>query len=131
MLIMINYLNQNNNRSHRAYLLTGNANEDDGFGVSPDDIDNTATVNGGNGGGNNDDNGNAKRGGPPLPKLSRDELRSKELSELQKLLEIALVVVSAQSPSPLIAPLDVDMSLVNLGLDSFSVVQFKGLLEKR
>ena len=82
--------------------------------------------------GENNNTKTKKTGGTgPLPKFTREEARSLEITEINKLIETVLINVSAQSPSPLVGPLDHDTSLVGLGLDSFSVVQFKGVLEKR
>lgn len=65
------------------------------------------------------------------PTLSAEEVRSLPVSEITVRLERALVLVSAQGPCPLASPLDTNASLQAMGLDSLTIVQFKGVLEKR
>jgi acyl carrier protein len=61
--------------------------------------------------------------------MSPEEVREKNFDELLALLEALLAQVSQGSPSPLQMPIDHDAALVELGLDSMSVVQFKGAVE--
>jgi acyl carrier protein len=63
--------------------------------------------------------------------ITVEELRALSTADIRSRLEQAVVMVSSQGASPLSAPVDKDRSLVVLGLDSMTVVQFKGVLEKR
>ena len=68
----------------------------------------------------------------PSPSSSREVVaRDTPLEALVQQLETALLQVSAQGPSELSAPIDRDAALLSLGLDSMTVVQFKGVLENR
>lgn len=60
-----------------------------------------------------------------------EEVRALPLTEIAKQLEDLLLQVAAQGPSPLTAPLDQNMPVTAMGLDSMTLVQFKGVLEKR
>lgn len=62
---------------------------------------------------------------------SAEEVRSLPIEEVQQQLEHLLVQVAAQGPSPLTPPLDTKTPVSHLGLDSMTLVQFKGVLEKR
>lgn len=73
----------------------------------------------------------AKKADGKLPSYSETEIRTMDVPLLVKLLETTIVNISSQSPSPLSAPLPADRSIVSLGLDSFTIVQFKGVLEKK
>jgi hypothetical protein len=64
-------------------------------------------------------------------KYSEAEIRRMSEFEIIVLLESLLVNVSSQGPSPLNSPIDPDSSLISLGLDSLTLVQYKGVLEKR
>jgi acyl carrier protein len=77
-------------------------------------------------------NGGAGGGASGLgPALSAEELRALPVPEIMARLERTVVAVSSQGSSPLTAPIDPSKSLVLLGLDSMTVVQFKGVLERR
>ena len=65
------------------------------------------------------------------PSHSAEELRAMSLSALEQLLETKLFQVSSQGPAPLPLPIDRDTSFVAFGLDSMTVVQFKGVIENR
>lgn len=60
-----------------------------------------------------------------------EEVRALPLAEIAKQLEDLLLQVAAQGPSPLTGPLDQQMPVTAMGLDSMTLVQFKGVLEKR
>ncbi len=60
-----------------------------------------------------------------------EEVRALPLAEIAKQLEDLLLQVAAQGPSPLTGPLDQHMPVTAMGLDSMTLVQFKGVLEKR
>jgi hypothetical protein len=70
-------------------------------------------------------------GGKKLPTFSESQIRSMDIPVIVSLLETTIVNISSQSPSPLTGPLPADRSIVSLGLDSFTIVQFKGVLEKK
>lgn len=70
-------------------------------------------------------------GGNKSPAFSESQIRSMDIPAIVSLLETTIVNISSQSPSPLSGPLPADRSIVSLGLDSFSIVQFKGVLEKK
>lgn len=72
-----------------------------------------------------------KNGGKKLPSYSQTEIWAMDIPALVTLLESTIINISSQSPSPLSAPLPADRSIVSLGLDSFTIVQFKGVLEKK
>ena len=65
------------------------------------------------------------------PSFTKDELRAKPLHEIESLLESRLFQVSSQGPAPLTLPIDRNTSFVAFGLDSMTVVQFKGVIENR
>lgn len=65
------------------------------------------------------------------PSHSADEIRSMSLSSIEQLLETKLHQVSSQGPAPLPLPIDRNTSFVAFGLDSMTVVQFKGVIENR
>jgi acyl-CoA synthetase (AMP-forming)/AMP-acid ligase II len=75
-------------------------------------------------------------GSTPIPSSSSsshtaEELRALSLSAIEQLLETKLAQVSAQGPAPLTLPIDRHTSFVAFGLDSMTVVQFKGVIENR
>ena len=66
-----------------------------------------------------------------IPRMSASEMRAQTPAAIVGMLQNTLVQISAQGPSPLSPPVDPSLSLISLGLDSFTIVQFKGVLEKR
>ena len=64
-------------------------------------------------------------------KESVTEIRKKTIPEIIKLLEKTLIQIASQSPAPISGGINQLASLASLGLDSFTLVQFKGVLEKR
>lgn len=62
---------------------------------------------------------------------SAEEVRALPIEEVQRQLESLLFAVAAQGPSPLTAPLDTKTPVSHMGLDSMTLVQFKGVLEKK
>ena len=65
------------------------------------------------------------------PHQSLEVVRQLPIAEVVKQLEDLMLQVAAQGPSPLTAPLDTTMPVSSMGLDSMTLVQFKGVLEKR
>lgn len=66
------------------------------------------------------------------PRLqSAEEVRALPLPDILKQLEALLLQVSSQGPTPLSTPLDPSAPVSTMGLDSMTLVQFKGVLEKR
>ena len=65
------------------------------------------------------------------PSYSLDEIRAMNLGAIEKLLETKLHQVSSQGAAPLALPIDHNTSFVAFGLDSMTVVQFKGVIENR
>jgi hypothetical protein len=65
------------------------------------------------------------------PKLSQEEIRALSPQEIIQKLEKTLIQVSTTGPSKLTPPLDVNTPLTSYGLDSMTLVQFKGVLEHR
>ncbi len=63
--------------------------------------------------------------------LTVEEVRGSSISELTKSLEFILSQIASQGPTQLQLPIDKDAPLVSLGLDSMTLVQFKGVLENR
>lgn len=72
---------------------------------------------------------------PPVhvtgPSHTPEEVRQLPLSDITAQLENLLLQVAQQGPSPLSAPVDRKAPVSALGLDSMTLVQFKGVLEKR
>lgn len=62
---------------------------------------------------------------------SAEEVRALPIPEVTLQLENLLLQVAAQGPSPLTGPLDKALPVSAMGLDSMTLVQFKGVLEKR
>lgn len=60
-----------------------------------------------------------------------EQVRQMSHKELVGQLEFLLCQISAQSSSQLLTPIDPHAPLVSLGLDSMTLVQFKGVLENR
>lgn len=70
-----------------------------------------------------------EEGGESEQKKSKSRVQSVEALIPQ--LEAALLQICAQGPSEVNAPVDRDAALLSLGLDSMTIVQFKGVLEHR
>ena len=66
-----------------------------------------------------------------VPAVSAATLRAMTVEEVRARVERSLVSVSSQGPSPLAAPIPTDKSMISLGLDSMTLVQFSGVLQKR
>jgi hypothetical protein len=69
--------------------------------------------------------------GANLVSHSAEELRAMSLSAIEQLLETKLHQVSSQGPAPLPLPIDRNTCFAAFGLDSMTVVQFKGVIENR
>ena len=69
--------------------------------------------------------------GQKIGRFTAEEIRAMPLPQIVSLLELSLVQVSSQGPSALTASLPQDVSMISLGLDSFTLVQYKTVLEKR
>eukprot|EP00599_Poterioochromonas_sp_BG-1_P008595 CAMPEP_0173151084 /NCGR_PEP_ID=MMETSP1105-20130129/11362_1 /TAXON_ID=2985 /ORGANISM="Ochromonas sp., Strain BG-1" /LENGTH=837 /DNA_ID=CAMNT_0014066377 /DNA_START=89 /DNA_END=2602 /DNA_ORIENTATION=+ len=65
------------------------------------------------------------------PKLSAEEIRRLSIEEIVGKLENTLIQISSVGPSKLNPPLDRSIALTSFGLDSMTIVQFKGVLENR
>lgn len=65
------------------------------------------------------------------PAMSESEVRSLSVSEAKSRIESALCAISQSSPTQLTPPINPSRSLVELGLDSMTIVQFNGILENR
>jgi hypothetical protein len=64
--------------------------------------------------------------------FTANDLHNMTLEELENMLESKLLQISGSGPGcELKAPIDRDVSLMNMGLDSMTIVQFKGVLENR
>jgi hypothetical protein len=84
------------------------------------------------GGGDNPTGSGARSGGGAGGEVrSAEQVRALPVETIIAQLEELLVAVAAQGPSPLTAPLDRNAPVTALGLDSMTIVQFKGVLEKR
>ena len=70
-------------------------------------------------------------GGGMRAKKTVEEIRALSVSEIVRQLESTLKQIASQSPAPLSGNVGEKASLSSLGLDSFTIVQFKGVLEKR
>ena len=75
--------------------------------------------------------GGAEDAAAGLPSLSAEEVRALPPGEIAALLQRALALVAASSPAPLAQSPDPYSPLSSLGLDSLTIVQFKGVLERR
>mmetsp|Transcript_27246 Transcript_27246/g.45699 ORF Transcript_27246/g.45699 Transcript_27246/m.45699 type:complete len:908 (+) Transcript_27246:46-2769(+) len=63
---------------------------------------------------------------------SAEEVRAMSIGDIIKQLEKLLFAVASQGPSPLTGPtIDAHLPVTAMGLDSMTIVQFKGVLEKR
>jgi acyl carrier protein len=67
----------------------------------------------------------------PLTEVDLRDTQASELSEIIKKLETLLIKISSQSPSPVSSPIDPLRSLTEIGLDSFTLIQFTGALQQR
>lgn len=68
---------------------------------------------------------------PLLIQATASEIRAMPIPQLVTRLEQLILQVSSQGPSPLTAPVDSDIPVTAMGLDSMTLVQFKGVIEKR
>lgn len=66
--------------------------------------------------------------GPTLPAA---ELRRLPINDIKTKLERALVLISTSGPTALQAPINPSVSLLALGLDSMTIVQYQGVLENK
>jgi acyl carrier protein len=66
-----------------------------------------------------------------MKRVTASEIRSMSHEELLARLEFNLIRVASHGVAELQAPVDPAASLVSLGLDSMTIVQFKGILESR
>jgi hypothetical protein len=73
--------------------------------------------------------GEEDRGARNKPSMA--EIRALSIDEIVLRLEETLKQISAQSPAPITGKVNKLATLSSLGLDSFTIVQFKGVLEKR
>jgi hypothetical protein len=73
--------------------------------------------------------GEEERGVRSKPSLA--EIRGLSIDDIVLRLEETLKQISAQSPAPITVKMNKLATLSSLGLDSFTIVQFKGVLEKR
>ena len=62
---------------------------------------------------------------------SQEQVRSLPRLEIRSKLEKALILVTSQSSSPIGTPIDPSVPLNSLGLDSMTLIQYKGLLERK
>ncbi len=60
-----------------------------------------------------------------------EQVRQMPHTELAGRLEFLLSQIASQGSTPLLTPIDAHAPLVSLGLDSMTLVQFKGVLENR
>ena len=58
-------------------------------------------------------------------------IRELDITEITSRLENLLTQISSQSPSPLAPPIDKSTPLMILGLDSMTVIQIRGVIEKK
>ncbi len=62
---------------------------------------------------------------------SQEQIRSLPRLDIRSKLEKALILVTSQSSCPIVAPVDPSVPLNSLGLDSMTLIQYKGLLERK
>lgn len=62
---------------------------------------------------------------------SAEDIRNLSKAEIQDKLEKLLIQISSVGPTQLKAPLEKRLPLISMGLDSMTVVQFKGVIENR
>lgn len=63
--------------------------------------------------------------------FTADQIREMDEEDIMKQLEQSLIQLSTSSPVVLNPPLRHDISLISFGLDSMTIVQFKGIIENR
>lgn len=68
---------------------------------------------------------------PPDSRLSSEELRALSVDEIKSRLETMLVRISRQTGIALSSPLDASSPISSLGLDSLTLVQYNGVLQKK
>lgn len=68
---------------------------------------------------------------PPDSRLSCEEIRALPLHEIQSRLEAMLIRISVQTGINLSSPIDANSPISSLGLDSLTLVQFNGVLQKK
>ncbi len=66
-----------------------------------------------------------------LPFQTPEELAALPFRRVQELIEALLIQVCDGSPAPQTAPVDPSLSLLDLGLDSMTIAQFKGALDSQ
>jgi len=69
--------------------------------------------------------------GGALPFTSQAELMALPVRKVQELVQDLLIAVCDGSPAPQTAPVDLSASLLDLGLDSMTIAQFKGALDSQ
>ena len=62
---------------------------------------------------------------------NQEQIRSLPRVDIRGKLERALILVTSQSSSPISSPVDPTIPLNSLGLDSMTLIQYKGLLERK
>ena len=68
----------------------------------------------------------------PVPTVDKDKYHSMPLSEIEDLLERKLLQITASSATgELPSPVDRNVCMTALGLESMTMVQFKGVIENR
>lgn len=81
--------------------------------------------------GSNNNNNNNRENFEVSGNLDETSLRQISVAQIEARIELSLVQVCSQGPSPIYSPVDRDAPFVSLGLDSMTMVQFKGVLENR
>ena len=66
-----------------------------------------------------------------LPSQDLEQIRALPRVEIRERLEKALILVTTQSSNPISSPVDINAPLNTLGLDSMTLMQYKGLLERK
>ena len=66
-----------------------------------------------------------------MPFATQAELMALPQRKVQELVEALLITVCDGSPAPQTAPVDPSASLLDLGLDSMTIAQFKGALDSQ
>lgn len=64
-------------------------------------------------------------------KVTAEQVRAMKQEDILKELKKLLIQISLSSPSALSDTVDISSSLSSLGLDSITIIQFKGVLENR
>jgi hypothetical protein len=65
-----------------------------------------------------------------MPK-DANAVRSMTHAEIVSRLEAQLIAIAGQGAAPIQGPINQNTPIITLGLDSMTIVQFKGLMEKR